>query len=91
MAAPGDEVAAAYLAMTNAARWLETRTGMDPATARFAARNVLEILYPYAMIDVHAKMADGLRAAGADAIADTVDEVRHHYVTKLTQPMEEET
>lgn len=80
-----DQVTAMHFALANAAQFLETRAGLDPAMARFAAQRVLEILYPYGMVAVHAVMADTLRDAGAVDVADTIDEVGHRYLTELTQ------
>lgn len=82
------DYATSVAAIANAAHWLETRVGLDPASARHAARHVTEILYPYVLNLAHVHMAEGLRAAGVDEVADAIEQVRHQYVTKLTQPEE---
>lgn len=86
--APG-EALSAYMALANGARWLETRMGLDPASARFAARQLMGILIPYVKVDVFADMADRMRDAGLTAEADAIDAVRHTYVTELTRPKDD--
>lgn len=89
MTEPVPGVTGTDFAIANGARWLMTRYGMDAASARFAAKALAGILYPYAMVAVHGRMADSLREAGLTDVADIVDQVGQRYLTELMQRPEE--
>lgn len=86
MADESQASAVAHVLM-HVARWLETRLGVDAPTARFAARSLAEIMWPYVLNDAYVQMARGLREAGLEEFADQVEEVRHRV---LDQHMQED-
>lgn len=76
--------AANVFAHAQAVNWLRTRIpAMDVGMAAFVAHKLHELYHPYLKIGLYARMADDLRAAGLNDIANVLDASKDRYLDEL--------
>jgi len=83
-------VSAAMHALAQGSRWLTTRiTQLEPGTASFVVKSLHELLYPYVKVSIYVDMAEKLRQAQLDDVADVLDAKAHEYLDALLRGKEE--